>query len=304
MNERAKERCGEWLPLISKYSDDELTRGERERVGAHLASCASCKDLLGRFQAIDRSIEAGPSLSADRRERLIGLVMGRITAERSDRVVALGAMDWSEWLRRLFSVPVLAAAALLFFVMWRIERAGDTGRPANGGLAPMSAVRMASDERLLQTLSTTYGAQVDWISIRGGDVRVGLPEEESAVGVAVFGREKYVHLAVELAPSSKSDLRPDVMRLMVRDGSEAAVVYAPDEKHRIRLACRSIRSETVDGALEVQVTVLGQSELKTILPFLSGVRQKAGEIRMDGVLFSVFVTSGNPIIVAPESIRL
>ena len=109
------------VALLPWYANGTLREVERQQVGRHLESCASCRRELGELTALKRRLtaayEAQPAPSA----RLVGQVMAQVTADArraaertSEPSSWLDGVD--HWFRSLFLprwVPTLAAALLI-----------------------------------------------------------------------------------------------------------------------------------------------------------------------------------------------
>ncbi|HXJ83979.1 MAG TPA: zf-HC2 domain-containing protein, partial [Candidatus Methylomirabilis sp.] len=108
---RARPTCREIEPELVAVGMGEASAGATEVVEAHVASCASCRDELGRYRALDRVVAdmkrapvpaADPALAraqlesrlADLRRRLIAFgifssPLGPILIARSEEGVSM-----------------------------------------------------------------------------------------------------------------------------------------------------------------------------------------------------------------------
>ena len=114
---------------LSEYVDDELTRAERARVEAHLATCAECAALVADLRAVVAA--AGEVADAPPATDLWPGIARRI-AERSGepKVVALESRRRPR--RLTFSISQLVAASLAVALLsaaavWTALREPETG---------------------------------------------------------------------------------------------------------------------------------------------------------------------------------
>jgi anti-sigma factor RsiW len=121
--------CHERAPALSAYVDGELGQGERERLEAHVAECARCRQEVARFERLTgllREVDA-EELTSLRPVSLWPAVEREALGLRRDGLGRGLASRWKHWApawARPLWVPVSVAAALaitlaLPFVMQR-----------------------------------------------------------------------------------------------------------------------------------------------------------------------------------------
>ncbi len=296
--------CGDhWGTLLSKYADRELAGVDREEVERHLAGCETCRRGLVRYEIISKSIGLDPTLSVDRRERVIGKLLGRIGYDRSETSI------WSRWVEQVqsvFSAHVLAgamaAAASIFFALWIQERSHLKELDRRMAAVPVTAISMNStDRRLLSNMRVAYSGDIDWLTLSGDQIQVGLPEKSFPPDEFVAGREDYVPLSIGVASEHP-------IRILARDGAVIKLVLPVDD--RIRVAIRCSLSITAAGAalLDGTFTVFGRgmdagrkSEISCAAELKPGNRIKLGEVSFEGRIIAIHVTAGERISVSPEA---
>jgi anti-sigma factor (TIGR02949 family) len=66
-------RSGHVIDLLSSYIDGEVSDGERERIGRHLAECDACRRHLGSLQGVVAMVKSVPAVAAppDLRARVL-----------------------------------------------------------------------------------------------------------------------------------------------------------------------------------------------------------------------------------------
>ena len=130
-----------WSDRLSAYLDGELKHAERERLEAHLATCAACavalaelREVMARARTLEDTLPATdlwPAIEAQLEPRTV--------RQPARRGVVLEGPKW--WGRRFeLGVPQLAAAAAVLVVlsaglMWMVMR-GGVQAPGGAGVAP------------------------------------------------------------------------------------------------------------------------------------------------------------------------
>jgi anti-sigma factor RsiW len=106
------EPCQEYVTLIVRAVDDQLSAAERARLDAHLAICTACRGGLADQLAVRTMLASRPPLraSAAFRTRVMSAIEGRVPW--------FEALDFRRWSWGL--APV--AAALLLFVYTSVDR--------------------------------------------------------------------------------------------------------------------------------------------------------------------------------------
>jgi len=134
----------EWTNQLSDYLDGELPADERDAVGAHLKSCASCAAVLNDLKRV--VARASTVASHPPQADLWAGIAGRIERDAAARVVPFATREAR---RVAFTLPQLAAAAALLIavsggIAWTVaERLrSETSRPA-GIAASASAAQPA-----------------------------------------------------------------------------------------------------------------------------------------------------------------
>ncbi len=97
--------------LFALY-DGPLTEKERALAEKHLAKCSECRRAIAEWKALSASLFAPPAFSEVEEDRMVSLVMARVSSKAVDNPVSLMELA----LRWLF--PLLgstAAAAWVFF---------------------------------------------------------------------------------------------------------------------------------------------------------------------------------------------
>ncbi|HKD65416.1 MAG TPA: zf-HC2 domain-containing protein [Candidatus Binataceae bacterium] len=101
--------CDDIAPLLSAYSDGELSPLETDQVTRHLDSCEACRDTLVDFVLLGHHLRSAvpmPSLDG-----FVENVMGSIAAER--RPLRDRALNWLDELRgRWVAIVSLGGAAI------------------------------------------------------------------------------------------------------------------------------------------------------------------------------------------------
>jgi len=112
---------------LAGYAAGDLAAAERERLDAHLADCAACRDTLAEYRTLlaELAATAAGAAPADT------LAWPRYRAELRARLAARRARSWhARWLRPVPVAASAAAAAALALVVY----AALPGAP-NGELA-------------------------------------------------------------------------------------------------------------------------------------------------------------------------
>lgn len=155
-------RCENVAPLLVFYACDEVSTEERERIDAHLASCAACKKQLSEEVSMQAAF-TGASQFADQLDPS-GALLAQCRSELSELLDDLSAPPVREhwmpfgWVRRWMAIrPVWSAATLMLLGLavgtqtsqWLSSRAGDDTSSAGIGQAMnIMAVPRLSDEDL------------------------------------------------------------------------------------------------------------------------------------------------------------
>ncbi|MBX3284386.1 MAG: zf-HC2 domain-containing protein [Acidimicrobiales bacterium] len=147
--------CDPWLELISAATDGELDDAEQDALDAHLARCASCRELAARFGALRRRTLVGV---ADAVPDLAPLVVARHEARR----------DVGATLARrggVAAVAVAAVVALVVGVLGSSRPFDPTGRGPEVADAGTPRVVTAADRAFsAPDLSVHAGDSVEWLN--------------------------------------------------------------------------------------------------------------------------------------------
>lgn len=118
-----------WTQLLSEYIDGDLDSSLRERLEDHLIECAECRSVTDDIRRVVKRAEALDDRppSAD----LWQGIQARIATKRqSDSDVAETTIPIASARRYSFSIPQLAAAAVLLIVVSSFSVATFLDRPA------------------------------------------------------------------------------------------------------------------------------------------------------------------------------
>jgi hypothetical protein len=129
-----------WSDRLSAYLDGELKNAERQRLEAHVASCAACTVALAELREV--MARARTLVDTPPATDLWPVIEAQLTprnAEAKQRGTVVAGPGW--WGRRFeLGLPQLAAAAAVLVVlsagvMWMVLAAlpGSNGGPAAGG---------------------------------------------------------------------------------------------------------------------------------------------------------------------------
>ena len=98
-------KCEKFEKLVDPYLSGNLPPSERERFEAHLDHCASCREVVAEFQALDAMLDSASEWVVTPPPYLAG----RIMANLPSRPVS-GLLSWK------FLHPVVAVASLVLAV--------------------------------------------------------------------------------------------------------------------------------------------------------------------------------------------
>ena len=137
-------RCEDVAPLLVFYTCGELSAEERERIVAHLATCAECSAQLSEEDALQQAIESAPQ-AADKFDSS-GVLLSQCRSELSEALDEAAAPKTDEegwhffaWARKWMALrPGWSAAALMLVgaivgtqaIQW-IPTVGNSGAPVN-----------------------------------------------------------------------------------------------------------------------------------------------------------------------------
>ena len=113
--------CEQALAAISARLDGELSEAESRELDAHLASCASCRELLKELTELEAGLDSLPMEDAP--DTLAPGVMRAIRAEKSQKPQKKKAPHRTAWL-----IAAAAAIALLLGAAGIIELPGFSGK--------------------------------------------------------------------------------------------------------------------------------------------------------------------------------
>jgi len=148
--------CRQIRAQLADHSAGLPAGGDRERVEAHLTTCASCREHLDELRALDR-LMAGDRVTAS--ETLVTRVMDRVPP----------AAEWPGpvWPYVLDTAgPLLAALALLPALLWLALQRGMTWLPALHPLGPAYWLGHPPAAAALTLGLAAIAATVLWLSKR------------------------------------------------------------------------------------------------------------------------------------------
>jgi anti-sigma factor RsiW len=160
--------------LLSAYCDGEVPSPWRQRIDAHLAECACCRQIAARYRALGAILREAAPPAAD------SFAYSRVR----EGVFASGAGRPSLWKKRI-SLPLAAAAALIFFgsgmVFSALSRAAPEARPLAQGRRAENAANVRNMNELLEMLENGDSE---------GELTITLPEARNfqSYGKPVFLR--------------------------------------------------------------------------------------------------------------------
>ena len=113
-------RCN-YLKLINRYYDNELSQDKKEFMDKHALSCPLCRQELAQFKALKQGISQDKVSSHS--ELFWQRLKGQIAKEETEEYKAEEfAFDFARWTRRLIPVPILASI-LIVIVSLNLNRA-------------------------------------------------------------------------------------------------------------------------------------------------------------------------------------
>jgi hypothetical protein len=98
-------KCEKFEKLVDPYLSGNLSPSEREHYEAHLGHCASCREIVAEFQALDAMLDRASEWEVTPPPYLTGRIMANLPAKP-----AAGLLSWR------FLHPVVAAASLVLAV--------------------------------------------------------------------------------------------------------------------------------------------------------------------------------------------
>jgi hypothetical protein len=153
-------RCAEVAPLLIFYACDEVEPHEREQIDAHLASCESCRSILGEEAELHTAFSS-VSQMADEADPT-GALLAQCRSELSERLDDLEMPKVREhwmpfgWVQRWMALrPAWSAAGLIVFgvaigtqlVPWLAVRSGGgDDRSTAHAVNVMAAPRLTDEE--------------------------------------------------------------------------------------------------------------------------------------------------------------
>jgi hypothetical protein len=186
-------KCDACLSLIEEFFDDELEEAKAQSVGAHIARCAACREVLDQLEAENEfyitaqsSLEIRPAIWAGIESRIHGDTMAQ--GAKSSR----WAVIFSRWTAINWPGPALAGTAVLMLLL--LSGAGalllwDDGRHeplvVQGNNAQAPPVTPAS-----QTTSNVTGANPAIEGVSGSSTST---TETKALGITASTARIPVH---------------------------------------------------------------------------------------------------------------
>jgi hypothetical protein len=152
-------RCAEVAPLLIFYACDEVEPHEREQIDAHLASCESCRSILGEEAELHTAFSS-VSQMADEADPT-GALLAQCRSELSERLDDLEMPKVREhwmpfgWVQRWMALrPAWSAAGLIVFgvaigtqlVPWLAVRSGGDGRNTVQAVNVTATPRLTDDQ--------------------------------------------------------------------------------------------------------------------------------------------------------------
>lgn len=133
--------------LLERYLDGELSREELAAAEAHLASCASCREDLGRLRAIFVELAALPAEPPP--VDLTPLVLARIAPP-------------APWPARAWAILAAQAAFCLALAFWLAPQAIAWANELWAGLAPQLSATL--DPRLIVAWAESLAGQANAVA--------------------------------------------------------------------------------------------------------------------------------------------
>jgi len=98
-------KCEKFEKLVDPYLSGDLSPSEQERFKAHLGHCASCREIVAEFQALDAMLDRASEWEVTPPPYLTGRIMANLPAKPVS-----GLLSWK------FLHPVVAVVSLVLAV--------------------------------------------------------------------------------------------------------------------------------------------------------------------------------------------
>lgn len=153
--------CNALKAAMSAYLDDELTRDERLRADAHLVSCAPCRKLVERAEALDASLRAKLADDIADAEQSVARASVDVARLEAGVLAAIGHERRRTWLPRLAAAAAAAVAIGGGWWLWSSRDSAESLAPAAPGVfvrgrddaAPRSLDGVAAPSRAASRLA-------------------------------------------------------------------------------------------------------------------------------------------------------
>ena len=123
MDETRNDCPEEMKTQLSRYVDGELAPDEKSRVDAHVAACASCRELLDLFRRNENLLQS--ALTTDAFGDAVVASVVRSIRQEGPPVASPVEEGIGEWLRARPLVPMAAAAALILGLVLLLNASAD-----------------------------------------------------------------------------------------------------------------------------------------------------------------------------------